>query len=164
MTRLITRLGDQTSSSNIGRSKIPSGYSSSSPIFKLTFEKGSQMTSYWSATQRKYTDANVTLNISYEWIMLSFNLIYSIYPKNTIIKADIVALSVCRMFCHTPTFCYFFDKTPNLYRIFTFPFNLNLDMIFFPKGSFLRSFAAWVRKKNKNVSICLDVSLWCDLK
>ncbi len=51
---------------NIGRSRIPSGYSHQAPVFKLSFEKTNSLASYWSTTQRKYTTANVTVHFSYE--------------------------------------------------------------------------------------------------
>ena len=65
-TKVITRLGDQNSTYNIGRSRIPSGYPSNAPVFRLTFEKGSSFSSFWSTSQRKYTDANVTVHFTYE--------------------------------------------------------------------------------------------------
>lgn len=61
--KLITRLGDQTSGLNVGRSRLPSGYPSQSPVFRLNFGKNSYTTSYWSSSQRKYTDVNITLAI-----------------------------------------------------------------------------------------------------
>lgn len=57
---------DQVGTSNIGRSKIPSGYRNA-PIFKLTFLKTSATSGYWSSNKRKYTAANVTVTITYEW-------------------------------------------------------------------------------------------------
>ena len=61
--KLITRLGDQTSAMNVGKSRIPSGYPSQAPVFRMNFNKYTNMASYWSSTQRKYTDANVTVSI-----------------------------------------------------------------------------------------------------
>lgn len=67
MTRLMTRLIDQTGTSNIGRSKTPSGYDRNAPIFKLTFAKTSASLGYWSSSRRKYTASNVVLTLAYEW-------------------------------------------------------------------------------------------------
>lgn len=66
MTRLITRLVDQTGTSNIGRSKTPSGFDRYAPIFKLTFVKTSGTQGYWSSSRRKYTATNVVLTVTYE--------------------------------------------------------------------------------------------------
>jgi hypothetical protein len=39
-SRLLTRLVDQTALFNIGRSKVPSDFPSSAPIFELYYKKG----------------------------------------------------------------------------------------------------------------------------
>jgi hypothetical protein len=66
VTKLLTRLGDQSESTNIGRSLIPNGYPVNAPIFKLSFMKTSLMSSYWSESQKKYTIAKSTINFTYE--------------------------------------------------------------------------------------------------
>jgi hypothetical protein len=65
MTKLITRLVDQTGQSNIGRTVIPSGYESSAPRFKLTFQKNTRTVGYYSSALKKYTAYNVNLFVSY---------------------------------------------------------------------------------------------------
>lgn len=57
---------DQVGTSNIGRSKIPSGYDRNAPVFKLTLSKTSSTLGYWSSSRRKYTAANVTVTLTYE--------------------------------------------------------------------------------------------------
>lgn len=63
----MTRLIDQTGTSNIGRSKTPSGYDRNAPIFKLTFAKASGTQGYYSSSRKKYTASNVALTLTYEW-------------------------------------------------------------------------------------------------
>lgn len=61
-TLLITRLVDQKSSSNLGRTKIPSGYPSNTPQFLLTFHKGAATKGYYAS--KKYTADRVLVDMS----------------------------------------------------------------------------------------------------
>ena len=49
-TTILTRLVDQTPSWNIGGTKKPKAFPSSTPTFKLTFEKSTNTTGYYSTT------------------------------------------------------------------------------------------------------------------
>lgn len=64
--KVYTRLCDQTSPYNVGRSNILDGYPSNAPVFRLTFEKTPETSAYWSASQKKYTGVNVSVGYSYE--------------------------------------------------------------------------------------------------
>ena len=62
---MITRLGDQTSSFNIGRSRIPTNYPKNTPTFQLAFFKTAAMSSFWSSARKKYTNVNATVHFTY---------------------------------------------------------------------------------------------------
>lgn len=61
MTKLITRLVDQTGNENVGRSKTPSGYPSSTPYFEFTFSKDKDSKGYYQ--NKKYTVEKILVAI-----------------------------------------------------------------------------------------------------
>lgn len=64
-TQLLTRLVDQTPLYNVGSTQKPKGFPSTTPTFKLTFERGYMTKGYYSTTEKVYAVERALVHFSY---------------------------------------------------------------------------------------------------